>query len=221
MCSSIVFYVLCGSKNHLSPVITLLQLATLPLHPEHTKRKMITSQQIIDQTKKWIIDVVVGCNFCPFAANPMKQQRVHFEVETSSSLNVCMDALLQEMKRLDDDINIETTFLIFPDTFREFEDYLKLVTAAEKLLKQNGYEGIYQLASFHPLYVFANSSVNDAANYTNRSVYAMLHLLREESMDRALEHYQQPEKIPERNVDFARKKGLTFMKLLRDSCMNS
>jgi len=179
---------------------------------------MATPQQIIDQTKKWIIDVVVGCNFCPFAANPMKQQRVHFQVETSSSSSVCMEALLQELKRLDDDINIETTFLIFPDKFKAFDDYLRLVTEAEKLLKQHGYEGIYQLASFHPLYVFANSSIDDAANYTNRSVYPMLHLLREESMDRALEHYQQPEKIPERNINFARGKGLAYMRMLREQC---
>ena len=180
---------------------------------------MATTQQVIDQTRKWIIDVVVGCNFCPFAANPMKQQRVHFQVETSSSSTVCMDSLLQELKRLDDDIDIETTFLIFPDKFKSFDDYLRLVTKAEKLLKKHGYEGIYQVASFHPLYVFSNSSVNDAANYTNRSVYPMLHLLREESIDRALEHYEDPEKIPERNINFAREKGLAYMRMLREACL--
>lgn len=180
---------------------------------------MTTSQQIIDQTKKWIIDVVVGCNFCPFAANPMKQQRVHFQVETSSSLSVCVDAFLQEMKRLDDDINIETTFLIFPGTFQAFDDYLAMVADVEKLLKQHGYEGTYQLASFHPLYQFANSSLDDAANYTNRSLYPMLHLLREESIDEVLERYQQPESIPERNINFAREKGLAYMRMLREACL--
>lgn len=180
---------------------------------------MITSQQIIDQTKKWINDVVIGCNFCPFAANPMKQQRVHYHVETSNSLNTCMNALLNEMKRLDSDTTIETTFLIFPGSFKRFDEYLDLVDAAEKLLKKHGYEGIYQLASFHPLYLFANSSPDDAANYTNRSVYPMLHLLREESIDKALAHYQEPENIPVRNVNFAREKGLAYMKMLRDACL--
>ena len=180
---------------------------------------MSTEQQIIDQTKKWINDVVVGCNFCPFAANTIKQQRVHYQVETSASPAICMDSLLSELKRLDENIDIETAFLIFPRSFKQFDEYLDLVALAEKLLKQHGYEGIYQLASFHPLYLFANSSQHDAANYTNRSVYPMLHLLREESIDKALAHYHDPENIPVRNVNFAREKGLEYMKMLRDLCV--
>lgn len=182
---------------------------------------MDLAQQIIDQTKKWINDVVVGCNFCPFAAMPVKQQRVHYRVETSASINTCVDALLEEMKRLDDDLNIETTFLIFPGSFTQFDEYLDLVSLAEKKLRQHGYEGIYQLASFHPLYLFANSFQEDAANYTNRSVYPMLHLLREESITKALEHYQQPESIPARNINFAREKGVAYMKMLRDACLKT
>ena len=182
---------------------------------------MLTAQQIIDQTKKWINDVVVGCNFCPFAANTIKQQKVHYHVETSASSKVCMNSLLGEMKRLDEDVNIETTFLIFPGSFKQFDEYLDLVVLAEKLVKQHGYEGIYQLASFHPLYLFAGSSPNDAANYTNRSVYPMLHLLREESIDKALAHYDNPENIPLRNINFAREKGLEYMKMLRDLCLKT
>src|SRR6476661_3538993 len=99
---------------------------------------MIGAQQIIDQTKKWINDVVVGCNFCPFAANTIKQQRVHYQVETSASAGICLDSLLREMKRLDEDLTIETTFLIFPDSFKQFDEYLNIVALAEKLLKQHG-----------------------------------------------------------------------------------
>ena len=182
---------------------------------------MLTSRLIIEQTKKWISDVVVGCNFCPFAANVVKQQKVHYRVETSPVLNTCLDSFMQEVIRLDNDINIETSFLIFPDSFQQFDDYLNLVSLAEKLLKKDGYEGIYQVASFHPLYKFANSTDDDAANYTNRSVYPMLHLLREENIDKALKHYNNPENIPARNIDFAREKGLTYMKMLRDSCLKS
>ncbi|MEO6730097.1 MAG: DUF1415 domain-containing protein [Ferruginibacter sp.] len=177
------------------------------------------SQQIIDQTKKWINDVVIQCNFCPFAATVMKQQQVHYAVETSSAINTCMEAFLQEITRLDNEINIETIFLIFPNTFEALDDYLDMVSLAEKLLKRQGYEGIYQLASFHPFYKFADSTESDAANYTNRSIYPMLHLLRESSIDKALEHYKDPENIPDRNIDFARKKGLEYMKMLRDTCM--
>jgi hypothetical protein len=87
-------------------------------------------------------------------------------------------------------------------------------------LIKNGYEGVYQVASFHPLYLFAGSDEKDAANYTNRSVYPMLHLLRESSIDKALESYIDPENIPVRNIEFARKKGLVYMKMLRDTCMD-
>jgi uncharacterized protein len=180
---------------------------------------MITDEQVIEQTKKWINDVVVGCNFCPFAANAVKQQSINYHVENSTDATICLQSFLQELIRLDDNINIETSFLIFPYAFKIFDDYLDIVTVAEKLLQQNGYEGIYQLASFHPLYQFAHSTQNDAANYTNKSVYPMLHLLREESIDKALEHYKNPEDIPERNINFARERGEVYMKMLRDGCI--
>jgi uncharacterized protein len=180
---------------------------------------MIANEQVINQTKKWIIDVVIGCNFCPFAANAVKQQAIHYQVENSANATVCLQSFLKELLRLDSNINIETSFLIFPNAFKIFDDYLDIVMVAEKLLQQNGYEGIYQLASFHPLYQFANSPQNDAANYTNKSPYPMLHLLREESIDKALEFYKRPEDIPSRNIDFAREKGEVYMKMLRDGCM--
>jgi hypothetical protein len=180
---------------------------------------MNPSQQIIDHTKKWINDVVVGCNFCPFAANVLKRETVHYQVETGMSLSACMESLLKETERLDDDISIETIFIIFPHAVKKFDNYLDLVSLAERWLKKNGYGGIYQLASFHPLYRFANSAENDAANYTNKSVYPMLHLLRESSIDKALEHYGNPQDIPDRNINFARQKGLIYMKMLRDGCL--
>lgn len=180
---------------------------------------MNTSQQIIDQTKKWINEVVIGCNFCPFAANVMKTQQVHYQVENSATLNLCLEALSQETTRLDNEDSIETIFLIFPNTFSLFDDYLDMLSLAEEQLEKSGYDGIYQLAGFHPLYQFADSSLKDAANYTNRSVYPMLHLLREESISNALDHYKNPEAIPERNINFAREKGLVYMKMLRDNCL--
>ena len=178
---------------------------------------IMTSQQIIDQTKKWILDVVIGCNLCPFAANVVKQQTIFYKVETSVDSDVCLDSFVSEMQRLDNDETIETSFLIIPNGFEKFVDYLSLLSLAEKLLKRNGYEGIYQVASFHPLYLFANSDENDPANYTNRSIYPMFHLLREESIEKALEYYKSPDSIPERNINFTREKGLVYMKMLRDT----
>ena len=177
----------------------------------------MTPEQIIEKTKKWIIDVVIGCNLCPFAANVVKQQTIFYKVEVNTGIDACLNSFVHEMERLDNDAAIETSFLIFPNAFEKFDDYLNLVSLAENLLKRKGYEGIYQVASFHPFYLFANSNENDPANYTNRSIYPMLHLLREESIDKALEHYKSPESIPDRNINFTREKGLVYMKMLRDA----
>jgi uncharacterized protein len=182
---------------------------------------MDTRTMVIDQTKKWITTVVVGCNFCPFAAREVKRNSIHYQVETSTDLKGCLKAFLQECIRLDNEDAIETTLLIFPNAFATFDAYLDLLSLAERVLKKKGYEGIYQVASFHPLYRFADSQDNDAANYTNRSIYPMLHLLREEKIEQALQHYPDPEQIPERNIQFAREKGQTYMKILRDSCSAS
>ena len=176
----------------------------------------MSSEQVIDRTKKWIIDVVIGCNFCPFAANVVKQQTIFYRVEESVERKTCLNSFVHEIERLDSDPTIETSFLIFSNAFQQFDDYLELVSLAENLFKRNGYEGIYQLASFHPLYLFENSNENDPANYTNRSIYPMLHLLREESIDKALANYKDPESIPVRNINFAKEKGLIYMKMLRD-----
>ena len=177
----------------------------------------MNSDEIIDRTKKWIVDVVIGCNFCPFAANVVKQRTIFYKVEENTDKETCLSSFVREMERLDNDPTIETSFLIFSNAFQQFDDYLDLVSLAEKLLKGKGYKGIYQLASFHPLYLFANSDEKDPANYTNRSVYPMLHLLREESIDKALANYKDPESIPVRNINFAREKGLAYMKMLRGS----
>ena len=176
----------------------------------------MNSGQVIDRTKKWIIDVVIGCNFCPFAANVVKQQAIFYKVEENTDVKACLASFVLEMERLDNDPAIETSFLIFPNAFQQFDDYLDLISLAEELLKRKGYEGIYQVASFHPLYLFANSDENDPANYTNRSIYPMLQLLREESIDKALANYKDPESIPVRNINFAKEKGLIYMKMLRD-----
>lgn len=179
-----------------------------------------SSAQVIEQTRKWITDVVIACNFCPFAAREVKRNSIHYQVETGAGLENGLTAFLQECKRLDEKPEIETSLLIFPDAFHAFDQYLDLVGLAEKLLKKKGYEGIYQVASFHPQYRFANAPVDDPANFTNRSVYPMLHLLREESIEKALKRYPEPDSIPQHNIFFARNKGMTYMKMLRDNCLN-
>lgn len=179
---------------------------------------MIEEELIIEQTKKWIADVVIGCNFCPFAATVVKQKTVFYKVDQTDSIETCLNTFEDELARLDKDDAIETSFLILPKAVEDFNDYLTLVEKAERVMHKKGDEGIYQLASFHPQYCFAGADENDAANYTNRSPYPMLHLLREASIDKALEHYKNPDEIPERNIDFARRKGKLYMQMLRDAC---
>ena len=128
---------------------------------------MDTPEQVIDQTKKWINEVVIGCNFCPFAAQVVKKDSALYKVENASTLRSCLESFLQVLTILDEDDSIETAFLIFPNSFAEFDDYLDLVSVAEDLLTQKDYDGIYQLASFHPLYRFA-----DSTNTTNLTVTA-------------------------------------------------
>jgi hypothetical protein len=178
-----------------------------------------SNETMIQQTQRWVLDVVIGANFCPFAAKEVKNKTIHYEVAEKGSLTMDLTSLQAEFVRLDEHPQIETIILLFPHAYANFEDYLAMVDDAEDLLFENDYEGVYQIASFHPLYLFAGSNEQDAANYTNRSIYPMLHILRESSMDIALEKYPDPDGIPERNIQFARDKGYAYMKLLREQCL--
>ncbi|MCW3463900.1 DUF1415 domain-containing protein [Chitinophaga nivalis] len=174
--------------------------------------------EVIAQTKNWIRELVIGCNFCPFAAREVKRDSIRYQVVNVTTVLSARQVFLDECKYLDRHDSVETTLIIFPAGFETFDAYLALTAAVEKWLQQKKYNGIYQVASFHPLYQFANADGEDAANYTNRSLYPMLHLLREKSIRKALAHYTDPENIPVRNVAFARDKGMAYMKMLRDSC---
>lgn len=181
---------------------------------------MNTEQQVIRQTECWVKSVIVELNFCPFAKREIERGSVHYRVIQNESLEQSLQSVIDECVLLDSDDTVETTLIIFPTAFKVFDEYLQLVELAEKLLQQQGYEGIYQLASFHPDYRFANSETDDAANFTNRSPYPMLHLLREASIEKALQHHPDPESIPERNIEFAREKGLDTMQAMLDKCRN-
>jgi hypothetical protein len=179
--------------------------------------KLQDKEIIIVQTRKWIIDVVIGCNFCPFAAREVKRGTICYEVVEKGTIRFVLEALAAALKKMDDE-SIETLLLILPGDVSRFDSYLNLVHASEKMLKKNGYEGVFQLASFHPQYLFVGSNEKDPANYTNRSPYPMLQILREESLTLAINNYPDTGKIPEKNIAFAQAKGLAYMKLLREAC---
>lgn len=174
---------------------------------------------IISETSNWIKSVVIGCNFCPFAAKAMQMKSIRYVVLPDGSKQQALTTLMTECVYLDENEATETTIIILPNNFSDFTDYLDLIDKAEQLIAKEDYEGIYQLASFHPLYCFEGAPKDDAANYTNRSPYPMLQILREESITKALENFPDPDSIPEKNIEYARKKGLQYMEVLRAKCM--
>ena len=179
----------------------------------------MTDSTIIAQTTQWINSVVIGCNFCPFAAKAVLRKSIRYVVLPEATLESSLEAVMSELRYLDRTEDIETTLIIFPNHFADFEEYLDLADLAEDLSVEQGYEGVYQIASFHPDYCFAEADVDDPANYTNRSPYPMLHLLREDSVSKAVDHFIDPEGIPERNIAFAQEKGLKYMQMLRAACL--
>jgi len=170
----------------------------------------------LDACKSWVEQVVIGHNFCPFAKQEFDQNRVHFILTETEGYEEALQALIIECERLDGNDEIETTLIVYPKLLTDFEDFLDFVDMANQLISMQGYEGVYQLANFHPDYCFEGEDENDASNYTNRSPFPMLHLIRESSLEKAVMNYPSPELIPENNINLAREKGQDyFEKLLK------
>ena len=182
---------------------------------------MVEDDLIITQTQAWIREVVIGCNFCPFAAREVSRGSVDYIVVQKASQKEAVDTLLRMCRQLDATKEIETSLLILPHAFFAFSTFLQLLQAAQRTINKKGYEGVYQIASFHPDYLFGDSTADDPANYTNRSPYPMLQLLREKSVSFAVASYPDTEGIPERNIAFARKKGIVHMQALLAHCINA
>ena len=183
--------------------------------------KQITTEQIIKQTQTWLRSFIIKYNICPFAKREDDRNSIHYCVVSSKSTEQCLEAVFTECQRLDNDEKIETTLIIFSDHFSQFDDYLDFLSIAESLLEEQHYEGIYQLASFHPLYCFEGEAISDPANYTNRPPYPMLHLISETSLERALQSYPNPELIPERNIKLTRELGNKQIQAILNSDLNS
>lgn len=177
-----------------------------------------TTNVIIQATEQWINTVIIKYNFCPFARKEMNENSIRYVVKPSSSIDHIIDATLQECQYLDATPQTATTLVILPQGFDNFERYLDLIELVQSQIIDPDYQGIYQLASFHPLYCFADSDPQDAANYTNRSPYPTLHLIRESSISAALADYPDSEQIPQRNIALARRKGQDNMAQLLAQC---
>jgi hypothetical protein len=172
-------------------------------------------QQAVQQ---WIEKVVIGLNLCPFAGREWQRGRVRCRVSDATSEPVLLDHLRSELQRLEGDPDIETTVLVHPDVLSDFFDYNQFLEEVDRLLSLLDLDGIFQVASFHPDYLFAGTSPEDVTNYTNRSPYPILHLLREESLSIAIENHPDPEGIPARNMALLESMGLEKVQALLHAC---
>ena len=172
---------------------------------------ILPTPSVIQQTKKWVSQVVIGLNLCPFAAQPFEDNRIEYIVSHNKETEQDLQELAVCFSILENKVEVETILLIFPESYQSFDDYLEILYLANLLLDDLGFSGIYQLASFHPVYHFDGSDINDASNFTNRSPYPMLHILREKSVERAVKSYNHIEKIPQNNVKNLQSIGFDVM----------
>ncbi len=182
----------------------------------------MTEQLIIKSTQTWLNSFIIAFNICPFAQREQHRNSIRYQVESATQLETVLEKLIMECHYLDMHPETETTLLILPAGFDDFDDYLDMLALAEQLLIEQAYEGIYQLASFHPNYCFDTTDPieqeQDPANYTNRSPYPMLHIIRETSIERAVSKHPNPERIPENNIKLTRELGLKKLQVLLAGC---
>ncbi len=160
------------------------------------------NETLILATKTWIETVVIGLNLCPFARRPFDGGTIRYAVSAAIDIGTLKDDFIRELRFLIESpiTEVETTLLIHPHVLQDFADYNDFLSVADDAIEQLGLRGIVQVASFHPQYQFAGTLPNAMENYTNRSPYPMLHLLREESISRVANDRAFLDSIPERNI---------------------
>lgn len=141
----------------------------------------------------------MGLNLCPFARKEVERESIRFVVSDGDE-EALLAVLKAELRQLEQDAAIETTLLIHPTTLLNFLDYNEFLSVTENLLSELNLDGVIQIASFHPDYQFAHTDFEDPENYSNRSPYPMLHLLRESSVSRAVDSHPDIDRVPENNV---------------------
>jgi hypothetical protein len=170
----------------------------------------LTDAAIVAATQRWIERAVIGLNLCPFARAPFVQGRIAFRVSHARDAQA-LDADLRDelqMLRAADARTRETTLLIHPFALTDFSDYNDFLGVAENTLRSLGMQGEFQIASFHPHYRFADSAVDAMENYSNRSPYPILHLLREASIAQASVSIADTDGIYRRNMETLRTLGI-------------
>lgn len=167
------------------------------------------AEEVLAATRRWLEQAVIGLNLCPFAKAVFHKQQIRFALTAARTPDELLAELERELGLLTrlDAKTVDTTLLIHPLVLNDFLDYHFFLAEADAALRRLGLEGVLQIASFHPRYEFAGSAPDDIENCTNRSPHPILHLLREESLDRAVAAYPDPGEIPERNIATMRRLG--------------
>jgi len=175
-------------------------------------------EQIIESVQHWVEQFIVELNLCPFAKREIVKNRIRYVVTDATTEERLLVALQAELEFLGDSTSIETTLLIHPYVLTDFYDYNQFLDIAEGLLVDMNLDGVFQIASFHPQYQFGDTNVEDAENYTNRSPYPILHLLREDSLEKAIADHADVDQIPFRNIELMNKLGVDQLKALLSDC---
>lgn len=174
---------------------------------------------IIAATRRWLEKAVIGLNLCPFAKSVYVKDQVRFFVSNAESAEALQADLAAELLNLKetDAAEVDTVLLIHPFVLNDFLDFNDFLDVVDMTVEALGLEGEIQVANFHPGYQFADASPDDISNYTNRAPYPTLHLLREATIDRAVEAFPAAADIFERNIETMRRLGKTgWAKLLND-----
>lgn len=164
---------------------------------------------------------MIGLHLCPFAKYEWDRNRIRFTVSPATNEEQLLMALQAELDLLTYNSTIATTLLIHPAVLQDFFDYNQFLDYADRLLTQMELDGIYQIASFHPDYQFAGTDPDDVENYTNKSPYPLLHLLREDSLEQAIARYPAVAQIPERNIEHLKQLGRPKMQALLHACFQA
>lgn len=166
-------------------------------------------EQIIAATERWLERAVIGLNLCPFAKAVHVKKQIRYVVSNATTPEQLLETLMDELQRLSDTDpdTIDTTLLIHPFVLTDFLDYNEFLDVADAAVEDMQLDGELQVASFHPDYQFADTDQNDIGNYTNRSPYPILHLLREESIERAVAAFPEASEIFDKNIETMEKLG--------------
>ena len=166
---------------------------------------------MIAATRAWVEQAIIGLNLCPFARAVYVKDQVRFVVSPARAVGALRDDLEAELRHLMamPAAVVETTLLIHPHVLSDFLDYNDFLDVADASIQRLELAGVIQVASFHPRYQFAGTEPDDVTNYTNRSPFPVLHLLREESVERAIAAFPGVDQIYQHNLDAMRRLGLT------------